>query len=68
MEQQVPWVELWDGVADTLQCNICKQYEGWGICLAFPDGIPVAVQTNKIRHTEVLIGEQIDAWVWEPVA
>ncbi|RYY46424.1 MAG: hypothetical protein EOO06_14530 [Chitinophagaceae bacterium] len=67
MRKQVPWVEEYFAVPESPQCNICKHYEGYGICPAFPDGIPIELQTNKLRHTEVLAYDQEGKWVWEPI-
>ena len=41
--------------------------EQWWTCPAFPDGIPVSVMFNRIRHTVVLRDQKADT-VWEPTA
>lgn len=41
-------------------CNSCKHFEGFGICPAYPEGIPVAIVVNDIRHDEVLEGQEGD--------
>ena len=31
-------------------CNRCKYYNGYGICEAFPSGIPYKLLQGKVKH------------------
>jgi len=53
-----PSVELIDGYMMPSQCNSCLHFEGFGLCPAFPDGIPVEIVGNNILHDEVLEGQE----------
>ena len=64
MRKNPPYIETWDNVPEPPQCNNCKHFEGYGICPAFPEGIPVEIILNEIIHDEELEGQE-GSWFWQ---
>jgi hypothetical protein len=60
-----PYIETLDYIpTEPAQCNSCKHYEGFGICPAFPGGIPSEIVSNEVKHDERLTGQQ-GYWIWQ---
>lgn len=58
MQKHPPYIETFDYVPKPPQCNSCKHYEGYGICPAFPEGIPFEIVDNELIHDEELEGQE----------
>ncbi len=65
MNVKTPFVDEYSGVPRAPQCNLCKHFEGFGLCPAFPDGIPIEIIDNELIHNEVLEGQE-EPIIWEP--
>lgn len=63
MKKNPPYIETWDNVPEPPQCNNCKHFQGYGICPAFPEGIPLEIITNDVIHSEEF-GGQVSSIVW----
>jgi hypothetical protein len=57
MQKDPPYIETFDYVPKPPQCNSCKHYQGYGICAAFPKGIPYGIVDNEIMHKEEVEGQ-----------
>jgi hypothetical protein len=52
------YIENMDYRQEPSQCNSCKHFKGFGICPAFPDGIPVEIVLNQVKHDDPLEGQE----------
>ena len=47
-----------DVIFEKCACDECRHYYGEGKCLAFPEGIPLAIQSGDIEHCMPFAGDQ----------
>ena len=57
-EKDPAYIELITGLWPQPQCNTCRHYEGYGICPAFPEGIPLEIIRDEVIHNEPLEGQE----------
>ena len=48
-----------------VQCYSCLHHD-YGVCAAFPKGIPGKIWDGSLKHKNVLVGEQVEPIVYTP--
>ncbi|MBU1275809.1 MAG: cytoplasmic protein [Proteobacteria bacterium] len=54
-----------DVIFEKCACDECRHYYGEGKCLAFPEGIPLAIQSGDIEHCVTITGDK--GVIFEPM-